>query len=156
MKYIAAVFVFFAGLFTHWLWSMHFPLWGLAPNVLLALTVSASARSGPVAGQCFGFAWGLFADVLGGHIFGANALAYTIIGYMTGSMRRQMDVESAPSQAVLILVLTPLTYLFYGIVGFVFERNFLWIGWPPFVVIPFYTAVVSLFGFAFIKRFLKL
>lgn len=156
MKYIAAIFVFIAGIFAHWLWSTHFSIWGLAPAVLLALTVSAAARSGPVAGQCYGFAWGLFLDVSGAHIFGANALAFTLIGYGTGSMRRQMDVESAPSQAILILILTPVWFLFYGVVGFVFERSFLWVGWPQFVLIPIYTALVSPAGFAFVKRFLKL
>ena len=156
MKYIAAVFVFIGGLFAHWLWAMHFPAWGLAPNILLALTVAASARAGPVAGMCFGFAWGLFVDSLGAHVFGANALMFTIIAYMTGSMRRQMDVESAPSQAVLILVLTPMTYLFYGLIGYVFERNFIWVGWAPFLLIPLYTAIVSPIGFSFVKRFLKL
>jgi len=156
MKYIAAVFVYFMGIFIHWLWATHFPIWGLAPNVLLALTIAAAARSGPVAGQCYGFAWGLFIDSLGAHVFGAHALAFTIIGYGTGSMRRQMDVDSAPSQAVLILVLTPLTALFYGLIGLVFEHHFLWIGWAPFLLIPIYTGIASPFGFAFVKRFLKL
>ncbi|PCI36988.1 MAG: rod shape-determining protein MreD [Elusimicrobia bacterium] len=156
MKYISAVFVYIAGIFVHWLWSRHFPIFGLAPNVLLALTVAAAARSGPVAGQCFGFAWGLSLDLLGAHVFGANALAFTFIGYGIGSMRRQMDVESAPSQAVIILVLTPAVFIFYAVIGFIFERHFLWIGWVPFLLIPLYTAAASPFGFAFAKRFIKL
>lgn len=156
MKYVSAVFVFLAGAFAHWLWSTHFSAWGLAPDVLLALTIAAAARSGPVAGQCYGFAWGLFLDFLGAHVFGANALALTLAGYAVGSLRRQMDVASAPSQAILILMLTPAHFLLYGIVGLVFERHFLWVGWASFLAVPFYTAFVSPAGFSFVKRFLKL
>jgi rod shape-determining protein MreD len=156
MKYFSAVFVFVAGAFAHWLWGTHFPVFGLAPNVLLALTIAAAARSGPVAGQCYGFAWGLFLDLLSAHVFGANALAFTVVGYVIGSMRRQMDVGSAPSQAVLVLVINPLHYLFYGVVGLVFERHFLWAGWGAFLAVPLYTALASPLGFAFVKRFLKL
>ena len=85
MKYLSGVFVFFLGIFIHWIWSTHFPIWGLFPQVLLILTIAVAARSGPLAGQCYGFAWGLFLDVTSAHVFGANALVFTWTAYSTGT-----------------------------------------------------------------------
>jgi len=152
MRYLSGIFVFFAGLGLQWLWGMHFTLWGLFPNVLLVLTVAIAARSGPVAGQCYGFAWGLFLDVASAHVFGANALAFTIVGYGIGTLRRQMDVESLAPQLLFILLLTPGYLLFYGLTGSIFEHTFLWVGWKHFLLEPLFNCVVAPFGFEFVRK----
>jgi rod shape-determining protein MreD len=156
VKYISAVFVFIAGATAHWLWSTHFPIAGLAPQVLLVLTVAVSTRAGAVAGQCYGFAWGLFLDILSAHVFGAHALGLTVIAYFTGGIRRQMDVGSAAPQLVLVALLTPIYFLYYGTAGWIFEHEFLWSGWLAFVVIPFYNCIVAPFAFEFTRRFVDL
>ncbi|MFH1723403.1 MAG: rod shape-determining protein MreD [Elusimicrobiota bacterium] len=156
MRYLGGAFVFFVGILAHWLWSTYFPLFGLAPQVLLILTIAVASSSGPVAGQCFGFAWGLFLDVLSAHVFGANALGLTLVGYFIGMLRRQMDVASAPSQIVFVMVLTPAYLLFLGFAGLVFERTFLWVGWKAFLADPLYNSLVCPFGFAFVRRSMRL
>lgn len=153
MIYASAVFVFLAGLMLQWMWATYFPLWGLAPQVLLILTVAVSARSGAVTGQCFGFAWGLFLDLLSAHVFGANALAFTLAAYLVGALRRQMDVASPAPQLALTFLLTPAYFLFLGLTGRVFEHQFLWVGWKAFLLNPFYNCLVAPFLFELVRKF---
>ncbi len=156
MRYIAATLAFIVGIIVDWTWSTHFTVLGLAPQVLLVLTVAVASRNGAVAAQCFGFAWGLYLDVVSAHIFGANALALTLVGYFVGSLRRQMDVTSAGPQLVLVVLLTPAYFLFYGLTGLLFEREFLWVGWSIFLAAPFYNCLFAPLGFEFMRRFVDL
>lgn len=152
MRYLACVGVFLAGLMAHWLWSTYFTVFGLAPQVLLVLTIAVASRGGPVAGQCFGFAWGVFLDVLGLHVFGAHALGLTLVGYAVGNLRRQMDVNFAAPQLVLVAVLTPAYFLFHALTGLVFEHHFLWPGWKSFLAGPVYNCLLAPLGFDFVRR----
>lgn len=156
MRYTAATIAFIVGIIVEWVWSTHFTVFDLAPQILLVLTIAVASRSGAVAAQCFGFAWGLYLDVVSAHVFGANALALTLVGYFVGSLRRQMDVASAAPQLVLIALLTPAYFLFYGLTGFLFEGEFLWVGWRIFLAGPFYNCLFAPFGFEFIRRFVDL
>ncbi len=152
MRYIQGAFVFFVGIAVQWMWSSHLTVWGTAPHVLLILTVAVAARGGPVAGQCYGFAWGLFLDVASVHVFGANALAFTLVGYVIGMLRRQMDVASMAPQVFFIGLLTPAYFLFLGLMGQIFEHTFLWVGWREFLVEPIYNCIVAPMGFEFVRR----
>lgn len=156
MRYFAAVFVFLFGVIIHWMWSTYFSFFGLAPQLLLVLTVAAASCGGPVVGQCFGFAWGLCLDLLSAHVFGANALGLTFVGYFVGGLRRQMDVASSAPQFVLIGLLTPAYLIFYGLIGLLFEHHFLWAGWTVFLVVPFYNCLVIPFAFEFSRRLIDL
>lgn len=152
MKYILGIFLFFMGLAVQWFWSTHMTAWGMAPHILLMLTIAVAGRSGPVAGQCYGFAWGIFLDVASAHIFGSNALAFTLVGYGVGVLRRQMDVESLAPQIILVALLTPVYFLFIGLVGAVFEHAFLWIGWNRFLLEPLYSCIVAPLGFKCVRK----
>lgn len=127
----------------HWLWTTHFALWGLAPQLTLVLTVAAAARLGPVRAMLLGFGWGLFLDVLTVRLFGANALALTFVGYGTGSVRRQIDVTGAVPQGVVVLFMTWAYLLTLGVLGLIFARDFLWPGATRLLLLPFYNALVA-------------
>ena len=153
MNIVAAIVVFLTGVFVQWLWSTHFPIWGLSPQLLLIMTVAVAARNGAAAGQCYGFAWGLFLDVLSAHVFGAHALGLTLTAYFSGVLRRQVDVASAAPQLILIALLTPAYFLYYGTAGWLFERDFLWSGWVVFLATPLYNCLAAPFAFEFTRRF---
>lgn len=152
MRALEAALLFVAGLAAQWLFSTHLAPWGISPHTLLALTLAASATAGPVVGQCLGFAWGLALDALSGHVFGANALGFTMVAYAVGMLRRQMDVASPPSQAIVAAAAAPLYSVFYGLVGLAFEHSFLWPGWGPFLLDPLYTALIAPFAFTACRR----
>jgi rod shape-determining protein MreD len=149
---LRALGIFTLGLVLEWLWSTSWAVFGLSPCLLLVMTVAIAAYSGPVAGQCYGFFWGLFLDVLGAHTFGAGALALTLVGYCVGVIKRQMDVSSPASQVMVVAVVSLAYALFLGLAGLVFERRFLWGGWSLFVGAPLYNCVVAPPVFFFLRK----
>jgi len=156
VKAAKALGIFAFGLAIEWLWSTCWTVFGLSPCLLLVLTVAIASYAGPVAGQCYGFFWGLFLDVLGAHTFGAGALALTLVGYCVGVIKRQMDVSSPPSQ-VMVVALVSLAYaVFLGLAGLVFERRFLWGGWALFIGGPLYNCLVAPPIFFVVRKVLEL
>ncbi|MBI3297698.1 MAG: rod shape-determining protein MreD [Elusimicrobia bacterium] len=155
MRIIEGFLFFLAGLFFHWLLATRLSFGGISPHVLLLATLGAAAWSGPVGGQLLGFSWGLCLDAVSGHVFGANALGFTLAAYCVGQLRRQMDVASPPSQAVVAAAAVPLYTVFYGLVGQVFEHRFLWPGWTPFLFDPIFTALLAPFVFKAARRLEK-
>jgi len=152
---VRALALFAAGIAVEWFWSTHLPVFGLSPRVLLILTIAAASCGGSVVGQCYGFFWGLFLDVLSAHTFGAGALALTLVGYCVGNLRRQMDVSSPPSQ-VMVVCFTSVAYgLFVGLMGLVFERHFYWPGWNVLVGGTLYNGLVAPVLFALTRRVLE-
>lgn len=143
MSAVRLLFLFFAAMAVHWWWTTHFALWGLSPQLLLVLTVAVAARQGPVRAMLVGFGWGLFLDVLAPRLFGANALALTLVGYGTGAARRQIDVAGVGAQCAVVFFMTWAYFLLSGLVGAVFARHFLWVGWGTFLLDPFYNALAA-------------
>ena len=146
MSYIRrTVFFVFAALF-HWWLSTHFVIFGLAPQLLLVLTIIVAARIGPIAAMCYGFAWGLFLDVYEPHLFGSKALTLTLVGYGVGAARRQIDVSGLAPLCVITFSMTWAYYLTTGILGLLFMRIFFWVGWAPFLLGPVYNCLILPFA----------
>lgn len=156
MRYLYGVLVFVAGIAVQWGWGTYFPVFGTAPQVLLVLTVAVAVQAGPVVGQCYAFAWGLFLDFLGAHLFGANALSLTLVGYLVGLARRQMDVSNPASQGMIVGVVSVAYLFFFALAGLVFEGRALWAGWRPALLVPVLNGLVAPFGFAFVAHFIRL
>ena len=133
----------------HWLLAERFAFWGISPQLLLVLTVALAARQGPLWGMGLGFGWGLFLDLLSPRLFGANALAFTLMAYGTGSVRRQVDVSGRVAQGLVAFFMTMAYFLFLGLLGAVFAKRFLWVGWAPFVLDPFYNCLVTVVAYEF-------
>ena len=138
------VLAFLLAMVAHWWWTTHLSAFGVAPQLLLVLTVIAAARGGPVKAMVAGFSWGLFLDLLNARLFGANALALTLVGYGTGSIRRQVDVTGIGPQTVVIFSMTWAYFLLIGMLSKIFASQFLWVGWAQFLIDPFYNCFVGL------------
>jgi rod shape-determining protein MreD len=147
--------VFVLAMAAQWWWSTHGAIAGVAPQLLLVLTVAVAARYGPLYAMTLGFFWGLFGDVLAARLVGANALALTLVAYVTGSLRRQVDLLGLAPQMLLIAGLTLGYFVFMGLMGLVFLRSFLWVGWPSFVVDPFYNCFVAVLVYGFFEAFME-
>ncbi|MEK9144664.1 MAG: rod shape-determining protein MreD [Elusimicrobiota bacterium] len=152
MSVLRAPALFLAGMFLEWFWSTYLSFFGLAPAFTLILTVAVASREGPVAGQIYGFLWGLFLDVLSTHIFGAGALALTLAGYLVGNLRRQMDVSSPLSQFMVVGTASLAFHLFLGVTGLVFERQFFWVGWKVFLLGTLYNCLLAPAVFSLVRR----
>ena len=152
MRFLIGLCVFVAGMAAHWWLSTYLTVWGVAPHLLVILTVAIAATRGPVTGQCFGFGWGLFLDVAGVHCFGGNALVLTAAAYGVGNLRRQMDVSSPLSQSMMAAVVSWAHLLALAVLGIVFERQALWPGWGAAVAIPVLNVLAAPFLFPVLER----
>lgn len=72
------------------------PVPGAPPDLVLLLVVAFALAEGPLAGMITGFVAGLLADTLADHQLGRLALAYAIVGYVTGLL--QDDTERSTLQ----------------------------------------------------------
>jgi len=67
------------------------PLPGAAPDLLLVLVVAYALVEGPLSGMTTGFVAGVLADSLSDHALGRLALAYAVVGYLTGFVEDETD-----------------------------------------------------------------
>jgi rod shape-determining protein MreD len=147
VTFLKLAVIFVAAMLVQWWWSTHGTIWGVAPQLLLVLTVALAARQGPVRAMFFGFLWGLFLDTLAGRLVGANALALTMAAYGAGSVRRQIDLMGVGPQCVTVFGLTWAYFLIIGLIGLVFLKSFLWVGWASFLIDPFYNCLITVILF---------
>lgn len=153
--FLRLMLVFFGAMLLQWWWSTHGLIAGLAPQVLLVMTVTVAARYGALRGMLVGFCWGLFLDVTAARLVGANALALTLAAYGTGSMRKQVDLFGIGPQSVMVFGATIAYFALIGVLGALFQRTFLWPGWDVFLVSPFYNVLVALLVFGFWEAWLE-
>ncbi len=154
MSLVRMILLFVAAMLLQWWLSAYFLVFDMAPRLLLVLTVAIATRLGPIPGMCYGFAWGLFLDVLRAQLFGANALAYTIIAYGTGAVRRQIDVVGVGPQAVTVLLMTWGYLLLSGFLGLIFIKVFFFPGWRVFLLNPLSNAVLVPIVYVFWEKFM--
>jgi rod shape-determining protein MreD len=146
MSYVRGAALFVGAMFLQWWWNLHMSFWGAAPQFLLALTVVVAARRGPVPAMLVGFVWGLFSDTMRADLFGADALLYALAGYAAGMVRRQIDLGAPEPLAATVFLMTWAYAILLGILGHIFMKSFLWVGWVSFLTAPFMNALVAILG----------
>lgn len=155
MRALLMILIFGLGFILDWWWGRTLAVWGVAPDWLLVATVALAGLGGPVQGQICGFLWGLCLDTLSVHLFGARALLFSGTGYLVGRSRRQMDLSSPPSQAIVVGLLSAAYFLALGSLGRLFEGAFLWTGWKVFFLGSLFNALVAPFIFSLVERILR-
>jgi rod shape-determining protein MreD len=150
MNYVRGAALFVGAMFLQWWWNLHFSYWGAAPQFLLALTVVVAARRGPVTAMLVGYAWGLFSDTMRADLFGADALLYALAGYAAGMVRRQIDLSAPEPLAATVFLMTWAYAILLGVLGHVFMKSFVWVGWVSFLTAPFMNSLVAILGAAFL------
>ncbi len=141
MKLIKSAAIFLLGLVGEWFFSRYLSFHGLNPQVLLILTINVAAFNGAPEAMVFGFFWGLCWDALSLKLFGARALALTLIAYGLGLVRRQVDMVTPASQAIVAVLSTIAYRLILGLIYLVFSGQFLWLGGLIFLIEPLYNGV---------------
>lgn len=92
------------------------PVPGAAPDLVLVLVVAFALAEGPMSGMTTGFLAGLLADGVADHEMGRLALAYALVGYVTGMLQDDDHSALQPFGAVLFGAVTwLLTYSAEGV-----------------------------------------
>lgn len=79
---------------------------GVTPDLPLILAVLLALRKGPEVGCLAGFAAGLFQDVIGSSLVGAQAFTKALVGFGTGLLASRLWVSSALVQVPGLILLT--------------------------------------------------
>ncbi len=133
---------------------------GIAPDLMLILTVSFGLMRGRKEGMLVGFFCGFLYDVYFGYAIGPFMILYMILGYCNGFFHRLYLVEDVLLPIIIILV-DDLIFNFATYVIFFLMRNRLeFATYLKDIILPemIYTALITLIGFkffAFVNKTLK-
>lgn len=126
-----------------WWCNSHMGSWGFAPQLLLSLTILLAARRGPVTAMLLGYIWGLYSDLLRADLFGADAMLFAMAGYIAGLARKHVDLRAPGPLAASIFLFSWGYDLLLGLIGLVFLKSFIWVGWAAVLVTPFINAIAA-------------
>ena len=91
-------------------------LWGLAPDLVLLVLLSAAVRGGLPTGALLGATAGYLRDLASGTPLGVYTFAYLVAGIAAGSMTTVLDFDQRPVPAATAAVATLLLSLLTGVV----------------------------------------
>ena len=117
------VALFLAGAAFHVLFGY---LWGLSapsPQWLLLTVLAVGALGRVNTAQSLGFFWGLFLDVQGSSLFGAQGWILAAAGFATGRLSRHVDADKPLAQAVLAVGGTFFHLVFLALIEAVFRQG---------------------------------
>ncbi len=89
---------------------------GMQLDLVLLTLLMVSLLAGPVAGASFGFAVGLFVDLIVGQTPGISSLVYVLAGYAVGRLGMMRDPDSRIVPLVVGIFGTLAVLLLYGLV----------------------------------------
>lgn len=90
---------------------------GVHPEVMLLFAIAAGLVAGPERGAGVGFAAGVLVDLTLHGTFGLSALAYTVTGFLVGSVKEAVPRISQLLALVVALVASAVGVLLYATVA---------------------------------------
>lgn len=130
-----------------------FSLAGVAPNLLVILTVTVGLLEGSIPGIFCGMCCGLIIDCMYGNVIGLYALFYMMDGYLTGIVQRFYSPQEEYGIPLLLVGAGDLLYnMLYYISEFLLRSKFGLATYMLRIIIPemVYTLLVAVFLYKFI------
>lgn len=133
----------------------YFNIFGIVPNTALVIVVTISLLRGKYYGSFFGLCTGVVQDILFGYAIGVNGLIYFLMGYMIGTIQKNLDTENK----VIPVMCSALSTIFYNfsyfLLMFFLSRN---IPIPIMLKNVFsleilYNSILSIFIYKLFSRF---
>lgn len=108
--------------------SSHLYVFGVAPNVLLLMTIAAGLSSTPDRGAIVGFFAGLSFDFITQGPLGLGSLSYCLVGFAAGRLQASFVRSSQALPVVAGFALTALGEGLYVVFGQVVGQVQMWTG----------------------------
>ncbi len=96
-----------------------FSIFGISPDLVMIFVIATAIKFGPGAGCFWGFMAGFTQDVYAPvEWLGANAIAFTVIGFVVGQLEEKLLTLNAPAKVgVLGLAFFVCDMIYFGITG---------------------------------------
>ncbi len=136
----------------------HMAIMGVTPNFILLVIVTLAMVEGPTPGAVAGFAGGLMFDMLGSGPIGPGALVLTAVGYLAGSLARNMFSESWVMPVTVVAIASVVTELAYGaLLAFIGAENQSILSIVMTIVLPtaLYNTLLALLVYPWLASFLR-
>lgn len=129
LRLLNFAFVFIIATIFYWLGLLIFAPLGLSINIMFAFTIIIAVILPKRYGYTFAFFSGLFLDFLGTNVFGAHALAFTLLMMLFYRIRDKIDFKAAVPQMVITTLLNFVLVILFGLLTKIFSNTFAWQGW---------------------------
>jgi len=129
LRLINIVLLFIAATVFYWLGLLVFAPLGIMVNIMLAFSIIVAAITPQRYGYIFAFFSGLFLDFLGTTVFGAGALAFTLLMMLFYRIKNNIDFKEILPQMVITALLNFVYIILFGILTKIFSNSFAWQGW---------------------------
>lgn len=93
-------------------------LFGTNADIVPLVVAAAGLMCGSLAGACFGFAVGLFADTALVQTMGLSSLVYVVAGYAAGRLREVRDLDGALVPMAIGALATIIATAGFGLMNF--------------------------------------
>ena len=125
--------------------SSHLYLFGVAPNVLLLMTIAAGLSSTAERGAVVGFFAGLSFDFITQGPLGLGSLSYCLVGYAAGRLQAGFVRSSQVLPVFAGALLSAVGELLYVVFGQVVGQTQMWTGqvWRVILVTSAVNAVLA-------------
>lgn len=122
-------------------------LGGIAPNLLIIVTVSFALTKGKIEGAIIGFVSGLFLDIFFGHALGFYALVYMYIGYLNGFVYQSFYRESLLIPTIMVIISDFCYSIIVYFFTYLFRAKTEFFNYFSSIIIPqiVYTTFITLF-----------
>lgn len=104
MRWIGEAVWLITAVLVYAVYSPLFSVGGMAPVLPIIILVRVALTSGPLAGNIVGFASGLLLDIASVEWFGSTMLVNSLIGYILGSIRERIVLDSPLARVFVLLV----------------------------------------------------
>ena len=128
-RLINIALIFIVATVSYWLGLIVFSPLGLSVNIMLAFSIIIAVMLPQRYGYTFAFFSGLFLDFLGTNVFGAEALAFTLLMMFFYRIRDNIDFKEVLPQMVITALLNFLLIILFGFLTKIFSNSFAWQGW---------------------------
>lgn len=130
-------------------------IFGIVPNTGLIIVVVISLLRGKYYGSFFGLCVGLVQDILYGHAIGVNGLIYFLMGYVIGTVQKNLDIENKIIPIICSAIGTIFYNFSYFLMMFFLSRN---IPIPIMLKSVFsleilYNSILSIFIYGILSKF---
>ncbi len=131
------------------IFSIHFVVYNLIPNFLIAYIIYLSINSGLRTTLSISFIWGLAIDLLQPHYLGINSLIFIIISFIVNKFHESINKRRLIMVSISIFMINLLYYFIFGFYQMIALHDTSDFS-ASFILLVIYNTIVTIFSVYFL------